>query len=171
MVSYTNKTDCHDIAKQLLKVASNAISPLSLSSDDVNASSIWNNKKFPIGNQTIVYINSIKRSISTDLVNTSGQLMTLKFRKLTWLKPLWNICVTNDHEYVPLVVNTSWVLSSYMTYHWVLTRLTRWVPLVEQELHTLPEHVGSSPAFIGVHVPQSLVLCVCCLSFCPFFGH
>jgi hypothetical protein len=34
-----------------------------------------------------------------------------------------------------------------MTYHRVLTRLTRWVPLVEQELLTLPEHVGSSPAF------------------------
>jgi len=62
-------------------VASNAINPLSLSSDDVNASSIWNNNKFPIGNQTIVYINSIKKSISTDLVNTLGQLMTLKFRK------------------------------------------------------------------------------------------
>ena len=25
---------------------------------------------------------------------------------MTWLT-LWNICVTNDHGYVPLVVNTS----------------------------------------------------------------
>jgi len=61
MVSYTNKTDCHDMAKILLKVASNAICLLSLSSDDVNASSIWNNNEFPIGNQTIVYINREKK--------------------------------------------------------------------------------------------------------------
>jgi len=42
---------------------------------------------------------------------------------------------------------------------------------VEQELFTLPEHLGSSPAFIGVRVTRYLVLCVCCLSFCPIFGH
>jgi hypothetical protein len=54
-----------------------------------------------------------------------------------WLGwPLWNICVTNDHGYVPLVVNTSrsfphsWLISGFVT------RLTRWVPLVEQELLT-----------------------------------
>ena len=63
-------------------MTSKAINPLSLRSDDVNASSIWNNNKFPIGNQTIVYINRIKRSISTDLVNISGQLMSLKISKV-----------------------------------------------------------------------------------------
>ena len=63
-------------------MTSKAINPLSLRSDDVNASSIWNNNKFPIGNQTIVYINRIKRSISTDLVNKSGQLMSLKISKV-----------------------------------------------------------------------------------------
>jgi hypothetical protein len=50
------------------------------------------------------------------------------------------------------------------------------VPLVEQELLTLPEHLSSPPVFSGVHVTWSLVLYVCfidrCLSFCPFsFGH
>ena len=50
------------------------------------------------------------------------------------------------------------------------------VPLVEQELPTLPEHLSSPPVFSGVRVNQSLVLCVCfidrCLSFCTFsFGH
>jgi len=55
-------------------------------------------------------------------------------------------------------------------------RLTRRVPLVEQELPTLPEHLSSSPVFSGVRVTQSLVLYVCfvdrCLSFCAFsFGH
>ena len=50
---------------------------------------------------------------------------------------------------------------------------TRRVPLVEQELLTLPEHVSSPPVFSGVHVTRSLVLCVCfvdrCLFFCIFF--
>ena len=57
-----------------------------------------------------------------------------------------------------------------------VTRLTRRVPLVEQELLTLPEHLSSTPVFSGVRVTRSLVLCVCfvdrCLSFCTFtFGH
>jgi hypothetical protein len=55
------------------------------------------------------------------------------------------------------------VLSSFMTYHRA-TRLTRRVPLVEQELLS------------GVRYIRFLVLCVClegsCLCFCPFsFGH
>ena len=47
---------------------------------------------------------------------------------------------------------------------------------MEQELLTLPEHMSSSLIFRGVHVTQSLVLCVTfadlSLSFCTFsFGH
>jgi hypothetical protein len=53
------QSDCYDIAKLLLKVALNTINPLSLSSDDINASSIWD--KITAGNQTIVYINRIKK--------------------------------------------------------------------------------------------------------------
>ena len=41
-----------------------------------------------------------------------------------------------------------------------VTRLTRRVPLVEQELHTLPEHPNSPPIFSGVRVTRSLVLYV-----------
>ena len=93
---------------------------------------------------------------------------------LGWM--LWNICVTNYHGYVPLVVNTSrsfphlWLITRFVT------RLTRWVPLVEQELPTLPEHLSLPPVFSGVCVTRSLVLCACfanrCLSFCTFsFGH
>jgi hypothetical protein len=57
-----------------------------------------------------------------------------------------------------------------------VTRLTRRVPLVEQELPTLPEHLNSPPNFSGVRVTRSLVLYVFfvdrCLSFCTFsFGH
>ena len=85
---------------------------------------------------------------------------------------LWNICVTNDHEYIPFVVSTSrsfphsWLITGFVTI------LTRRMPLVEQELLILPEHMSSPPVFGGVRVTRSLVLCVCfvdrCLSFCTF---
>ena len=46
---------------------------------------------------------------------------------------------------------------------------TQRVPLVEQELLTLQEHMSSPPVFSGVRVTRSFVLCVCvvdrCLSF------
>jgi hypothetical protein len=90
----------------------------------------------------------------------------------------YRIYVTNDHEYVPLVVSN---IRSFP--HWWLitrfvTRVTRQVPLVEHELLTLPEH-QSSPHddFTGIRVARSLVFCVvfctslffllveCCLSF------
>ena len=64
----------------------------------------------------------------------------------------------------------SWLITGFVT------RLTQWVPIVEQELLTLPELRSSSPVFSGVRVIRSLVLCVCFvdryLSFCTFsFGH
>ena len=53
-----------------------------------------------------------------------------------------------------------------------VTRLTRQVPLVEQELLIIPKHLSSPPVFSGVRVTRSLVLCVCfvdcCLSFVLF---
>jgi hypothetical protein len=87
--------------------------------------------------------------------------------------PLWNICATNDHGYVPLVVNTS----RYFPHSWLITgfvtRLTRRLQLVEQELPTLPEHLSSPSVFTGVRVTRYLVLCACfvnrCWSFCIFF--
>jgi hypothetical protein len=79
------------------------------------------------------------------------------------------ICVTNDHGYVPLVVNISWSFPHSWHITEFITRLTRRLLLVEQELHTLPEHLGSPPVCSGVRVTRSLVLCVgfvdCCLSF------
>jgi len=51
-------------------------------------------------------------------------------------------------------------------------RLTRRLPLEEQKLPTLPEHLRSPSDFSGVRVTRSLVLCVCfvdrCLIFWPF---
>jgi hypothetical protein len=98
-------------------------------------------------------------------------------RSPPWLGwPLWNIYVTNGNGYVPLVVSTS----RFFPHSWLVTRfvtrLTRRVPLVEQELLTLPENLSSPPVICGIRVTRSLVLCVCfvdrCLSFCAFsFGH
>ena len=64
----------------------------------------------------------------------------------------------------------------YWIQHIVITFVTQRVPLVEQELLTLPEHLSSPRVISGVRVTRSLVLYVSfvyrCLSFCTFsFGH
>ena len=58
----------------------------------------------------------------------------------------------------------------------VVSRVTRRVSPVEQELLTFLEHLSSPPDLSRVIVTRYLVLCVCfvdrCLSFCTFsFGH
>jgi hypothetical protein len=58
--------------------------------------------------------------------------------RLGW--PLWNICVTNVHGYVPFVSTSrsfphSWPITGFVT------RSIRRVPLVEQEFLTIPEHL------------------------------
>jgi hypothetical protein len=69
--------------------------------------------------------------------------------------------IVSDYRYVPLFVNTS----RFFPHSWLITRfvtrLTRQVLLVEQELITLPEHLSSPPIFSGVRVTRSLDLCVC----------
>jgi hypothetical protein len=64
----------------------------------------------------------------------------------------------------------------YLLITGIVTRITRRMPLVEQKLFRLPEHLRSPAVFSGVRVTLSLVLYVCfvdrCLSFCTFsFGH
>ena len=58
----------------------------------------------------------------------------------------------------------SWLITGFVT------RLTRRVSLVEQELLTLPEHLSSPPVFSGVCVSRYLVLCVCFVDLCLFFS-
>ena len=91
---------------------------------------------------------------------------------MTWLAVMEYLC----HKW-PRICSTCRnhfpVLSSFTR---SITRLTRRVPLVEQELLTLPEHLNSPPVFGGFRVTWSLALCVCfvdrCLSLCTFsFGH
>ena len=50
-----------------------------------------------------------------------------------------------------------------------LSRLTKRVPLMQQELITLPEFTPSPPGFRGVRATRSLVSCVCfVIVVCPF---
>jgi hypothetical protein len=91
---------------------------------------------------------------------------------MAWLTVMEYLC----HEYVPLVVSTSRSFPHSCLITVFVARLTRRVPLVEQELLPFPEHLSSSPVLSGVRVTRSLVLCVCFvdqwLSFCTFsFGH
>jgi hypothetical protein len=79
--------------------------------------------------------------------------------------PLGNVCVTNDHGYVPLVNISRSFPHLFYDHKWLITGfvtiLTRRVSLVEQELFNLPEYLSSPPIFSGNRVTQSLVLCVC----------
>jgi len=105
---------------------------------------------------------------------------TDKFKFIEWWSRKYHrktITKTNVHGYVPLVVNTSRSFPHSWRITGFVTRLTRRVPLMEQELLTLAKYPSSPQVFSGVRVTRSLVLCVCfvdrCLSFCSFFsfGH
>jgi hypothetical protein len=75
--------------------------------------------------------------------------------------------------------NISWreqILYHKLINYKTLRNKTLVYKLVEQELFTVPEHLGSPLVFSGVRVTRSLVSCVYfvdrCLSFCTFsFGH
>ena len=90
------------------------------------------------------------------------------------MEKLWNICVTNDHGYVP---NKHFpVLSSFIAYHRVCSQINITGATSGAGSAYLPEHLRSPSVFSGVRVTRSLVLSVCfvdrCLSFCTFsFGH
>jgi hypothetical protein len=79
------------------------------------------------------------------------------------------ICVTKYYGYVPLVVNTShffphsWFITGFVT------RLTRRVSLVEQELFTFRSTSWSRPFSSGVRVTRSLILNVCFVDRCWYF--
>jgi hypothetical protein len=87
--------------------------------------------------------------------------------------PLWNICVTNDHGYVPLVVNTSWPFPHSWLITGFVSKLTRRVSLVAKELLTLPKHLFSPP--VGIVLIDLSFMCMFCRSFLSFylfyFGH
>ena len=62
--------------------------------------------------------------------------------------------------YVPLVVSNASSFPHSRLITGFITSVMRWVPLVEQELPTLPEHLSLPPVLNGVCVIRSLVLYV-----------
>jgi len=93
-----------------------------------------------------------------------------------YVNPWQHDLVSMKKKYHTVVVNTSWSFPHSWLISGFVTRLTRRVPLVEQELYTFRGHLSSHPVFSWVRVTRSLVLCVyfldLCLSFCTFsFGH
>ena len=117
----------------------------------------------------LVLSQTYNNCIYTVILNEQISFIYIQ-REIT-LTRLWNICVTN----VPLVVSTSRPFPRSRLIIGFITKLTRRVPLVKQELLTIPEHLSSPPGLVGF-VLHNLVLCVhfvdSYLSFCTFsFGH
>ena len=107
----------------------------------------------------------LKSSLRSFTVATMTWLTAMEYLRHKWPR-ICSTCLKHLFRSFP----RSWLITGFVT------RLTRRVPLAEQELPTLPEHLSSPPVFSGVRVTRSLVLYVCfvdhCLSFCPFsFGH
>ena len=73
-----------------------------------------------------------------------------------------------DNGSVPLVVSTSRSFPRSKLIIGFVTRLTRRVPQVEQDMRTLTENVSSSPVFSVVLVTRSLVLRVTFCRSLPF---
>jgi hypothetical protein len=106
----------------------------------------------------------LKTSIIHNMINVYEHVMN--HGRFKCIKCMWLFMLLNTSRSFPC----SWLITGFVT------RLTRRVSLVEQELPTLPQHLSSPPVFSGVRVTRSLVLYVCfvdrCLSFCTFsFGH
>ena len=82
------------------------------------------------------------------------------------------LCIPWQRYMVIYSIDFHFIISNVCVF-WFVSKLTRRVPLVEQERLTIPEHLSSLPVFSGVRVTRSSVLCVCfvdrCLSFCTFF--
>ena len=82
-----------------------------------------------------------------------------------------NTLLIRSEMHISFNFDTVRLVCSKLTVVFNMTQIqsTRRVPVDEQELSTLPEHLSSLPVFSGVRITRSLVLCVCfvdsCLSF------
>jgi len=87
----------------------------------------------------------------------------------TLTQTILNYCFILWYSFILLIVKWNVTTCRYE----VFVQKTRRVPLGEQELLTLPEHLSSPLVLSGVRVARSLVLCVYlvdrCLSFYPFY--
>jgi hypothetical protein len=83
------------------------------------------------------------------------------FPHASWRFHCTKNCVVRYMFFITVrLTRIDWLINGFVT------RLTRRMPLVEQELLTLPEHTSSHPVFSAVRVT---VLCVCFVDRCLFF--
>ena len=107
-------------------------------------------------------VSSAYIEVITLKVLRSSSMFGLQFR---------NICITNDHRYVPFVVITnrsfpnSWLITGFAT------RVTRQVSLMEQEVLILPEHLSASYVLSEVRVYSSYNSIVFVVSSCNIIEH
>jgi len=97
-----------------------------------------------------------------------------------WYKQSVDISIRHFRLFLKLFLsNTLYMWDASINFplkNGIVSNVRRRVPLVEQELLTLTEHISSHPVFSRVRVVQSLVyyteFCRLLFSFCPFsFGH
>ena len=93
------------------------------------------------------------------LVSWSHHFVNVVVATMTWLTAMEYLCHKWPQKHSPCRKHFPVLHSRCIT--GFVTRLTRQVPLVEQELPILPENLSSPPVFSGVRVTKSLVLCVC----------
>jgi hypothetical protein len=122
--------------------------------------------------------------LTRKLLNQGFFLVTLKsslrkvYNRNHDLVNRYEISVSHVTTCVPLVVSTSRSFPHSRLVTGFVTRVTRRMPLVEQKLLTIPEHLCSPLVFSGFRVARSLFFCVlfcrslfvlflslCCLSF------
>ena len=172
-VSSTNKTDRHDTIKMLLKVVLNTITIYFDRGGSIKEGHFGFRHfvcEFYRRMDTVGMFEKFIKLFITMYPLHVNVITSKVLRSPPWLGwPLWNFCVTNDHRCVSLV-NTS----RSFPHSWLITRfvcrITRLVPLEEQELPTLLE----PQVFSRVRVTRSLVLCACfvdrSLFFCTFLA-
>jgi hypothetical protein len=120
-----------------------------------------------------VYISQLIRYLRAFCQNVlhRGLLLTRKQFQLAKLKSSLrnfysrhlesiNSCGIYDHGYVPFVISTLRSCAHSCLITWFVTRVTRRVPIMEQEPLTLPVQLSSAPYFSWVRVTRSLVWCV-----------
>ena len=91
-----------------------------------------------------------KKSTICDVGNSGPGLCMALY---VWCKQSLTFLFLNYHlNFRPFL--HSWLII------WFVTRVTRRVPLVEQELLTLPEYPSTPPVFRVIRVAQTLVFCV-----------
>ena len=90
----------------------------------------------------------VKIILVTSMTFFSFDLLYMNYS--AWKMCLYKIIVVNTYRSFP----HSWLITDFVK------KLTRRLPLVEQELLTFPDHLSSPQVFSGVRVARSLVLCV-----------